>query len=84
MFNTLHIWVYDVHSHLWPAQFPNWSFWLHLKNGRILSVVNNTTEKTAPKGAIDQIVECLACIIHAFAEAEEDTHVFMDDNFYLP
>jgi hypothetical protein len=31
------------------------SFWLHLKNGGFLLAVNDTAEKTAPKGAIDQI-----------------------------
>jgi hypothetical protein len=34
-------------------------------------------EKTAPKGAIDQIGESLLHIIHAFSEADEDANVFM-------
>jgi hypothetical protein len=34
--------------------------------------VNDTTVKSAPKGAIDQIGECLSRIVHAFAEASED------------
>jgi hypothetical protein len=42
---------------------------LRLKNGGILASVNNTTEKLAPKGAIDQIRDCLSRMIHAFAEA---------------
>jgi hypothetical protein len=46
------------------------SFQLKLKNGGVLASVNNTTEKTAPKGAIDQIGECLSRVIHAFAEAD--------------
>jgi len=33
--------------------------------------------KTAPKGAIDQLGHSLSHIIHAFAEAEEDTHIYM-------
>jgi hypothetical protein len=46
------------------------SFQLRLKNGGMLAFVNNTTEKLAPQGAIDQIGECLSQIIHAFAEAD--------------
>ncbi len=53
------------------------SFWLKLKNGGVLALVNDTTEKTAPKGAINQIGECLLQIIHAFAEAGEMEKVFM-------
>ncbi len=30
-----------------------------------------------PKGAIDQLGHSLTCIIHAFAETEEDAHIFM-------
>ena len=55
----------------------NLSFRLRLKNGRILASVNNTTEKLAPKGAIDQIGDCLSHIIHAFAEADQNAKVFM-------
>jgi hypothetical protein len=40
-------------------------------------VVNDTTEKTTPKGAIDQIGESLLHIIHAFSEANEDVKFFM-------
>jgi hypothetical protein len=39
--------------------------------------VNNTTVKTAPKGAIDQIGHVLPRIIHAFAAAEENAKIFM-------
>ena len=39
--------------------------------------MNDTTEKTAPAGAIDQIGECLSRIIHAFAEADDDAKIFM-------
>jgi hypothetical protein len=53
------------------------SFQLRLKNGVFRDTVNETTVKTAPRGAIDQIGECLSRIIHAFAEAEEDAKVFM-------
>ena len=35
------------------------SFRLRLKNGGVLAAVNDTTVKSAPKGAIDQIGECL-------------------------
>jgi hypothetical protein len=52
-------------------------FCLHLHNARVLAAVNNTTEKNAPKGAIDQIGECLSRIIYAFAEANPMAKVFM-------
>jgi len=39
--------------------------------------VNNTTEKAAAAGAIDQIGECLSRIIHAFAEADDEANIFM-------
>jgi hypothetical protein len=53
------------------------SFRLRLKNGGVLAAVNDTTVKMAPKGAIDQIGECLSRIVHAFAEASEDAKIFM-------
>jgi len=53
------------------------SFNLRLKQGGIVPSVNATTIKTAPKGAIDQIGHSLTHIIHAFAEAEEDTCIIM-------
>jgi hypothetical protein len=55
----------------------NLSFRLWLKNGGFGEAVNDTMEKTAPGGAIDQTGECLSRIIHTFAEAEEDAKVFM-------
>ncbi len=53
------------------------SFRLRLKNGGVRASVNDTTEKTAPAGAIDQISECLLRTIHAFAEADNDAKIFM-------
>jgi hypothetical protein len=53
------------------------SFWLRLAKRGVRTSVNDTTEKTAPAGAIDQIGECLACIVHAFAEADPDAKIFM-------
>ena len=53
------------------------SFRLRLKNGGFRDAVNDTTVKTAPGGAIDQIGECLSRIIHAFTAAEEDAKIFM-------
>jgi hypothetical protein len=50
---------------------------LKLKNGGVLASVNNTMEKTAPKGAIDQIGECLLQIIHTFAEVDKAAKLFM-------
>jgi hypothetical protein len=53
------------------------SFRLRLANSGVRSAVNDTTKKTAPAGALNQIGECLACIIHAFAEADEGAKIFM-------
>ena len=53
------------------------SFRLRLKEGGVLLAVNDTSTKTAPKGAIDQIGHALKRIIHAFAEAEEEDKIFM-------
>ena len=39
--------------------------------------VNDTTEKVAPQGAIDQIGESLSRIIYAFAEMDDDAKLFM-------
>ncbi len=55
----------------------NLSFWLCLTNGGVQASVNNTMEKTAPKGAIDQIRECLSRIVHAFAETDPTAKIFM-------
>jgi hypothetical protein len=52
-------------------------FQLRLKSGRVLLVVNDTMEKTMPKGAIDQIGESLLRIIHAFSKADNDAKLFM-------
>jgi hypothetical protein len=53
------------------------SFQFPLKNGGILASINDTMEKLAPKGAIDQTGKCLSQIIHAFAEADPTAKVFM-------
>ena len=53
------------------------SFSLRLKNGTMLAAVNESSEKTAPGGAIDQLGFSLARIIHAFAEAGPDEKVFV-------
>ncbi len=53
------------------------SFRLRLANGGVCLSVNDTTEKTAAAGAINQLGECLSRVIHAFAEADEDAKIFM-------
>ena len=53
------------------------SFHLRLKQGGVLQLVNSTTVKTAPKGAIDQLGHSVSRIIHAFAEAKDDAVIFM-------
>ena len=53
------------------------SFNIRLKSGEQLMAVNESSEKTAPKGAIDQLGHSLQRIIHAFAQADEKDKVFM-------
>ena len=53
------------------------SFHLRLTRGEVIPLVNSTTVKTAPKGAIDQLGHSLSRIIHAFAETEDDARIFM-------
>ncbi len=53
------------------------SFHLCLATGGLLTSINDTTKKTAPAGAIDQIGECLSRVIHAFAEADNEAKIFM-------
>jgi hypothetical protein len=53
------------------------SFRLRLKNGGILNSVDDTTIKSAQKGALDQLGHALSRIIHAFAEAEDNAKIFM-------
>ena len=52
------------------------SFSLQLKDGKHIPSVNEATEKTAPRGAVDQIGHTLSRIIHAFAQAEPDAKIF--------
>lgn len=53
------------------------SFALRLSDGSVLPAVNDTTTKTAPAGAIDQMGHGLMRIVHAFAEASDDAMIFM-------
>jgi hypothetical protein len=50
----------------------NLSFALCLKDGGVIELINDTMEKSAPRGAIDQLGYSLKWIIHAFAEANND------------
>jgi hypothetical protein len=53
------------------------SFALRLDDGGVVESVNDTTEKLAPRGAIDQLGHSLKRIIHAFAEADDDAVILM-------
>ena len=53
------------------------SFVLGLTDGGRIAAVNETTTKTAPKGACDQLGNSLKRLIHAFATTEKDAKVFM-------
>jgi hypothetical protein len=52
------------------------SYSVRLQHKRLPSV-NESTVKTAPQGAIDQMGHVLSRIIHAFAEAKEDSKIFL-------
>ena len=53
------------------------SFRLRLRDGSHIKSVNETSEKTAPSAACDQLGHVLRRIIYAFAEADEDAKIFM-------
>ena len=53
------------------------SFVVRLSSGKNIQSVNETTEKTAPQGAIDQVGHSLTRIIHVFAEADDNATIFM-------
>ena len=53
------------------------SFTLCLTTGSSIPSVNDTTTKTAPTAAVDQLGHALSRLIHAFAEADENDKIFM-------
>jgi hypothetical protein len=55
----------------------NLSFSLRLRDGTKLSAVNDSTTKTAPGGAINQLGHALQPVIHAFAESTDNDKKFM-------
>jgi hypothetical protein len=55
----------------------NLLFTLQLSNGSLQPSVNDTTGRTALRGAIDQLGHSLARMIHAFAEAKDEEQIFM-------
>ncbi len=55
----------------------NLLFSLRLQDGTKLPAVNDSTTKTAPSGAINQLGHALQRVIHAFAEADENDKILM-------
>ena len=53
------------------------SFVIGLKGGGTIPSVNETSEKTASRGAIDQMGHSLMRVIHAFAQADPDAKLFV-------
>jgi len=53
------------------------SFGIRLEDGAQVPSVNESSIKTAPRGAIDQLGQSLDRVIHAMAQAEQDAKVFM-------
>jgi hypothetical protein len=52
-------------------------FALCLKDVGIIELVNNTSEKWAPRGAVAQISHSLKRIIHSFAEVDDNAVILM-------
>jgi hypothetical protein len=53
------------------------SFAIRLQDGTRVPSVNESSVKTAPRGAIDQLGHSLSRIIHAFASTSKDEKIFM-------
>ncbi len=53
------------------------SFSLRLEDGGIIEWVNDTTEKWAPREAIDQLGHSLKQLIHAFSKADNNAVILM-------
>ena len=53
------------------------SFGIRLEDGEQVPSVNESSIKTAPRGAINQLGQSLDRVIHAMAQAEQDAKVFM-------
>lgn len=53
------------------------SFTIRLETGERVPSVNESTRKSAPQGAINQLGHSLGRIIHAFASTSEEEKVFM-------
>ena len=53
------------------------SFSLRLRGGTTLPSVNDSTEKTAPQGSINQMGHTLSRIIHAFASTDPSAKILM-------
>jgi hypothetical protein len=52
-------------------------FKLRLTSRKVIASVNDTAEKWATRGAIDQLGHLLKCIIHSFAEADDDAKILI-------
>ena len=53
------------------------SYRIQLADNEKIPAVNESSVKTAPAGAIDQLGQSLSRIIHAFAQADTDAKIFM-------
>ena len=62
-------------SRLWRAIL-DLSYSLRLEPGKVIPSVNESTTKTGPSGAVNQMGHSLQRIIHAFATAPQDAKVF--------
>ena len=62
-------------SCLWRAIL-DLSYSLRLDAEKVILSVNESSTKTGPSGAVNQLGHLLQCIIHAFATAPGDAKVF--------
>ena len=55
----------------------DFSFGVKMSESKCIPAVNESSAKTAPVGAIDQLGHSLSRIIHAFAQTDTDAKIFM-------
>ena len=54
------------------------SFGVKMSKSERIPAVNESSAKTTPAGAIDQLGNSLSSIVHAFAQTDNDAKIFMD------
>ena len=68
---------WSLTNHVCSEQFLDLSSAICLAAGKTIRHVNETTEKTSPQGAVNQLDHSLTNIIHEFAEADDNAKICM-------